>query len=263
MPTYYCLAKTSVNGEIVIQGSSVTYSASASALDSSNKSFKDAAKVATINSNTAATLAARKEVDNILTQYAYVLSDETITSMISNSLKTTLRPIIPIALKKIASTVDGINYVLNRDTTIKKDQLLRVSYGKNFLIPENLKFNNNGIFQIGVYKNRDKNKNGSLNTKSTDYQASVTLSMNCAGNTNTGTISIGTSTTIGNDTATLTINSSSTTCSPTQTFLNTGSILLNSGGKLVNSAVYLKNGAAGTTTLYDGAIGIYSSSTVV
>ena len=49
MTLYYCLAKTTVLGEMIIQGNSKTYSATASALDNSNISFVDAAEVATIS----------------------------------------------------------------------------------------------------------------------------------------------------------------------------------------------------------------------
>jgi hypothetical protein len=147
---YYCLAKTIVNGEVIIQDNTVTYSASTSAFDSSNVSFKDAAAVATINSNAAAIIAARKLVDDILLQYAYVLSDESIMSMINNSLKTTIQPIIPIALASIASTVDGINYLLNKDTTIALDEYLLIPSGQNLTVDlTQYVFDNNGFIQVG------------------------------------------------------------------------------------------------------------------
>ena len=91
----YCLAETAVNGEIVIQENSETYTASASAV-ASGATFQEAAQVATVDSNTAATLAARSAVDNILLEYSYVLSDRNITSMINNSLTTTLRLLRPV-----------------------------------------------------------------------------------------------------------------------------------------------------------------------
>lgn len=165
---YYCLAKTVVHGEIVIQGNSVTYSASASAFDSSNQSFKDAAQVATINSNAAAIIAARKAIDDILLQYAYVLSDESISSMISNNLKTSITLITPILLKEIASTVDNISYVLNKNRTILSTEFLLIPSGKYLSVPANLTFINNGIVQIGdntkVNSNTNRAKNTNLGT---------------------------------------------------------------------------------------------------
>lgn len=150
MSLYYVLANTVVNGEIVIQGKSVTYSASASAFDSANTSFKDAEKVATINSNAAAIMSVRKIIDNILVQYAYVLSDLTITSMISNGLKTEVQPIIPIALALIASTVDGINFILNKNVTIQPDEMVIVASGESLYIPAEFRLSGTGIFKIGT-----------------------------------------------------------------------------------------------------------------
>jgi len=149
MSLYYCLAETVVKGEVKIQGVSTTYSASASAFDSSNVSFKDASKVAIVDSNIAATKAARKTVDKILVQYAYVLADVHITEMINNSLKTTIHPIIPILLDTIASTVDGKNYVLNKNTIIKKYQYLLILPGKHLIVDVGkYKFVNHGIIKL-------------------------------------------------------------------------------------------------------------------
>ena len=208
---YYCLAETSVNGEIVIQGSSVTYSASASALDSSNKSFEDAAKVATINSNTAATLAARKIIDNILTQYAYVLSDETITSMINNSLKTTIHPIIPIALKNIASTVDGINYVLNKDTTINLYNMLSIPSDKTLNVPAGLSLTNDGI--INTVSNNVKSKSNMVSPVTSRRKNGDSLPCNCPSN------QVSVSGTFYN----------TTTCSVDSYVINTGATGINNG----------------------------------
>ena len=144
----YCLAETIVNGEVIIQGSSVTYSATASAL-ASGSSFESAANVATIDSNTAAVIAARKTVNNILIEYSYVLSDTDITSMINNSLNTTVHPIIPIALKSIATTIDGKNYVLNKDTIIAKYEYLLIPKGKRLTVTGKFKFINYGIISVG------------------------------------------------------------------------------------------------------------------
>ena len=150
MPLFYCLAETVVNGEIIIQENSVTYSASASAFASANTSFEAAAKVATIDSNTAAIVAARNTVNAILIEYAYVLADVNITEMINNSLKTTVSPIIPIVLESIASTVDGRIYILNKDTIIKSNEYLLIPSGKKLIVDVGIyKFENFGLLALG------------------------------------------------------------------------------------------------------------------
>jgi hypothetical protein len=164
MVLFYCLADTAVNGKIIIQGKSVTYTASASALASANTSFKDASTVATIDSNTAATIAARKTVDDILKNYAYVLADLNITEMINNSLKTTLRLIIPIFLKDIADTVDNKTYTLRQDTTIAENEFLLIPNKKTFNAPAKFIFRNNGRIQVGETGNvKSNNKNNHAN----------------------------------------------------------------------------------------------------
>jgi len=150
MALYYVSANTYVKGEVIINDNSFTYTATASALDSSNVSFKDAANIAIIHSNSAATIAARSDVDKILAQHSYVLSETTITSMINNSLKTTIRLIKPVLLETIASTVDGKNYVLNKNTIIKKYQLLFIPNGKRLVVDlSKFTFTNFGIIQVG------------------------------------------------------------------------------------------------------------------
>lgn len=149
MSLYYCLANTVVNGETVIQGSSVTYSATASALDSSDKSFKAAAKTATINSNKAAISAARKTVDSILARYSYVLSEENITSMISNNLKTVVSPIVLISLESIADTIDGINYIGNKNVNFEAYSLLIIKSNQFLTVPKKFKYTGTGAIQIG------------------------------------------------------------------------------------------------------------------
>ena len=174
----YCLAKTAVNGEIVIQENSETYSASASAL-ASGTTFRDAAKVATIDSNTAATIAARAVVDNILLDYSYVLSDENITSMINNSLKTTVQPIIPVALKAIASTVDGKNYILNKNTTIRENEYLLIRNGNSLTIDiGRFIFNNYGLIAVG--ERQDPQTKGCAGCSTTNKAAASSSTTCCA-----------------------------------------------------------------------------------
>jgi len=144
MSLYYVLANTVVTGEIVIQGISITYSASASAFDSANTSFQDAAKVAVIDSNAAAIIAARKTVNDILAQYSYVLSEVDINSMISNSLKTDIHPIIPIALRLFTNTLDGVNFVVNKNVNIGSYEMIDVGPGQHLQVPSFYRLNGQG-----------------------------------------------------------------------------------------------------------------------
>lgn len=150
MPVFYCLAKTSVIGEMLIQGNSVTYSATASAFNSSNISFKYAAKVATINSNSAAIIAARNTVNDILKKYEYVLYEENITSMINNSLKTTIHPITPIGIDTIARKNNDQRYVLFKNTTIGPYDILIIKFNQSLQCPEGIVLTNNGIIQLSA-----------------------------------------------------------------------------------------------------------------
>ena len=113
MTDFYCLANTSVLGELVINSNSETYSATSSAF-SSGTTMKDARKAATTASNSAAVATTRVLVQNILTKYSSTLSDNVITSMINNSLKTEVHPIRTIPLIQIAITSDKSNYLLKK-----------------------------------------------------------------------------------------------------------------------------------------------------
>jgi hypothetical protein len=259
---YYVLAETDVNGKLEIQDSSETYSASASALASANTSFKDAAKVATIDSNAAAIVAARKTVDDILIKYAYVLADINITQMINNSLKTTIHPIIPVLLRNIASTNDGINYVLNKSRIIGEYQRLVIPFGNTLYTPPDLELTNYGYIQIGGEIDSDGNETYKQNLKdSSTFQASYTLSMNCNGTSNptSGYVLIGSDDTTQTLGQLIITGPTTTTCTTAPTFTNSGTIILNSGGKLVNQGCFFKNSGSGTLTTNTGAVGVYSS----
>jgi hypothetical protein len=246
---YYCLAETVVNGEIIIQGTSVTYSASASAFASANTSFKDAAKVATVDSNTAATVAARKIVNEILVQYSYVLSEENINSMISNNLKTSINLITPVLLKKIASTVDNINYILNKNITISSTEFLFIPTGKSLTIPSNLKFFNNGRIQIGdnnSIPNPKRAKNTNLGAAgptacTTQFVTYVPDSGTAIG----GTYQIGTG--IADQYACLKFFKANSSSAITPVLSNQAVINNNAGGQVIVSGVSFANIQGGST----------------
>lgn len=153
MTVYYCLAETTANGEVTVQGNTATYSATTSASATSSVSFEDAAEIAIAASNAQALVVGRAQVELLLTQYAYVLSDLSITEMINNSLKTTiLEKLKGILLDKIADTVDGTNFVLNKNVTIKKGQILQIPFGFYLMVPPQFKLTNYGTIQIGGIK---------------------------------------------------------------------------------------------------------------
>jgi hypothetical protein len=257
MSLYYCLAKTVVNGKIEIQGISVTYSATADAFDSSNQSFKDAATIATINSNAAAILAARKTIDLIVAQYLYVLSDENITSMINNSLKTSINRIFPRLLKRIATTDDGINYILKKNTTITPGQYLLIPNGIVFTVPGYLIFINNGIIQIGDNTNDTFN----TNTNRADTSKLSATPTVCIGATfnvpvsssnfnNNKTVNVGTGQKYGCLNIYRDPNSSFDSFSSTDnpSYNNTGTINNYAGGQISVSGVNLENDQTSTSS---------------
>ena len=145
--TRLALAKTIVSGTITLQGNTFTFTASSSGTATGN-TVTEAKASATAASNSAAITAARASIDKILAENSAVLSDLEITSLISNNLSTTVVVYKPILLKSIATTTDGVNYTLLKDTVIKSDQWLTVPNGKTLTIA-NYHFTNNGYFQVG------------------------------------------------------------------------------------------------------------------
>jgi hypothetical protein len=145
--TRLALAKTIVKGSITLQGITHTFSASASGTATADR-VPEAKKLAVAASNSAATMAARASIYKILIDNSDVLSDLEITSLISNNLKTTVVVFKPIALASIATTTDGVNYILNPNVTIMEDQTCTIPVGKTLIGPAGNPFINNGYFQI-------------------------------------------------------------------------------------------------------------------
>ena len=144
--TRIALAQTLVTGTVTLQGKSFTFSASGSAQATADK-VNEAKKLAIMASNSAAIIAARASINKILTDNSAVLTDLEITSLISNNLSTTVLVYRPIALNEIASSTDGINYIINPNTTLGKGRLLTVPSGKTLLF--NSPFKSYGYIQIG------------------------------------------------------------------------------------------------------------------
>ena len=122
------LAKTLVQGTVTLQGKSFTFSASGSGTGTADR-VSDAKKLAITVANSAAATVARASIDAILLNNSAILSDLEITSLISNNLSTTVVVFRPLALSKIATTTNGINYYLKPNVTIEKDQRVIVPTG--------------------------------------------------------------------------------------------------------------------------------------
>ena len=175
MSAFYCLANTTVLGELFINANTETYSATSTAF-SSGTTMKDAEKAATTASNSAAISATRTVVDGILTKYSTIYSDNVINSIISNSLKTDIHPIIPIALKNIATTSDGSNFSVDKNVNLVKYQMISVLDGETLTVPRNYTLNGPGIVRIGgttaAKKSIGTAKSTSTCTASTNIQIS-------------------------------------------------------------------------------------------
>ena len=82
--------------------------------------------------------------------------------MISNNFTTTVVVYKPIGIETIATTTDGINYVISKETTIGSTQWLTVPNGINLII--DAPFTNKGYVQLG-------NKGSSATITCTSYQS--------------------------------------------------------------------------------------------
>ena len=122
------LARTKVSGSITLQGNTFTFTASASGTGWDDN-IPEAKRVAVAASNTAATVAARASIDKILTDNSAILTDLEITSLISTNLNTTVVVFRPIAIEKIATTTNGVDYKLKPNATIWEDEMLTVPSG--------------------------------------------------------------------------------------------------------------------------------------
>ena len=183
MTGYYCLAETTVNGEVIVQGNSATYSARTSGSATSDVSFEDAAKIATAASNATALVVGRAEVEKLLKQYAYVLSDLEITEMVTNNLRTQVLKKLKIILLETIAAKNGNVFTQNRNVTIKKDQILIVPSGSELIVPGTFVFNNMGELLIGT-----GNKVG--DAPSAQVTISVTDQASDSNNNNTSTCTI-------------------------------------------------------------------------
>jgi hypothetical protein len=244
--TRLVLANTLVSGIVTLQGIGYSFTASASGT-ATGSNVPVAREAAIIASNTAATLAARASIDKILLNNSSVLSDLEITSLISNNFTTTVRVFIPIALSKIATTTNGIDYFVDKETTIEADQWLMVPNGQTLSF--NAPSKNYGIIQYGDIPQTTQPSSVSPILK-TDAQNDYDYDF-----ANHGIVTVGTGhITNINANATFTnydYNGWGVTGASLQ---NYGTLNVKSGGNIVNSstASYVKNYSGGTLNINDG-----------
>ncbi len=174
MSAFFCLANTTVLGKLILKSNTETYSATSTAF-CSGTTMKDAEKAATTASNSAAISTTRKLVDSILTKYSTVLSDNVINSTIRNSLKTDIHPIIPIALKSIA-TSDGSNYSVDKNVNLVKYQMISVLDGETLTVPRNYTLNGPGIVRIGGTTAAQKSMGTTKSTSTCTAPTSIQIS---------------------------------------------------------------------------------------
>ena len=227
MTGYYCLAETTVNGEVIVQGNSATYSARTSGSATSDVSFEDAAKIATAASNATALVVGRAEVEKLLKQYAYVLSDLEITEMVTNNLRTqVLKKLKVVLLETIANSVDGRNFTLKKNVQLS-DEILQIPDGYTLKNTGKYKLDG-GTIQIGG-RNRlgtTGNASYSQDVTETTYTSTSDIYVNSFDNTSTYNVT-----------------------GPT-TYLNQGSITVGSGGSVQMQSVTFVNDGNTTSTGY-------------
>ena len=169
--TRLALAKTIVQGTVTLQGNTYTFTGSGSGTATADM-VPEAKKLAVAASNTAAIAAARASINKILADNSAVLTDLEITSLISNNLSTIVVAFKPIALATIATTADGVNYLLNENVTIEEDQICKVPAGKILTGAAGNPFTNNGYFYIygTFYAGSTLSKSAAVKAEiSTDY----------------------------------------------------------------------------------------------
>lgn len=149
--TRLALSKTLVSGTVTLQGIPYPFTASASGT-ATGSNVAAAKKAATVASNSAAVTAARASIDKILADNSAILSELEITSLISNNFTTTVKVFRPIAITAIASSTDGVNYTLKKNTTIGSDKWLTITDGMHFYTGKHT-FKIDGYFQVGSGNN--------------------------------------------------------------------------------------------------------------
>ena len=238
--TRLALARTLVSGTMTLQGNSFTFTASGSGT-ATGDIVPEAKKLAVTAANTAAIAEARASIDKILADNSAVLSDLEITSLISNNLSTTVIVYRPLALSKIATTTDGVNYVLIKDTIIGARDWVTVHNGTTFKTGK-YHLTNNGYFEIG-----DRPGSVSTTLKTTTNYASGEYNYDCSNN---GTCQV-------NYGATCSLDATYTFENYTEySDLNNYGICDNSGN-IVNSG-----GAAGVMTWPNGTFNNYDGATI-
>ena len=244
--TRLALAKTIVQGTVTLQGNTYTFTGSGSGTATADM-VPEAKKLAVAASNTAAIAAARASINKILADNSAVLTDLEITSLISNNLSTIVVAFKPIALATIATTADGVNYLLNENVTIEEDQICKVPAGKILTGAAGNPFTNNGYFYIygTFYAGSTLPKSAAFKAEiSTDYTNNGGYSIYAGG---TMTIDLGVTFTNGERASiynygTLTNNGTITNSGYESAIENTNVTTSTSTSTTINYAFFYNNG---------------------
>lgn len=117
--TRLAVAKTLVQGTVILKGISYSFSASASGTGVADKAF-EAVNLAILASNSAATVTACASIEKILSENSAVLSDLEITEAISNNLTTT----VELVEETITLFISGYAYFISKYILTKERTLV-------------------------------------------------------------------------------------------------------------------------------------------
>lgn len=213
MTTYIALAESNVLGNIDLETFSGSFTGTSSG--SGTGSTKRAAEDAALNASNKVLFAL------ILVKLGKLLDETTLASkdiknFIDNNVKAKVKIYKLLKLNAIASSKDGVNFILNKNTQINDDEYVTVENGQT-LNTGKYTFTNNGYFQIG-------DSTSSAQTKGT----TIAMVVYSSDFNNTGTVLV-------NTRGTSTIN-------PGITFSNSINTTNGSYGTLYNEGIFTNNG---------------------
>lgn len=145
MASYIALAESNVSGNITLDTYSGTYTGKSTGSGTGNT--KSAAEAAALDvSNKVLFTQILAELGKLLGKTT--LSYTEIQNLIKNNVKANARVYKLLKLKAIASSADGVNYILNKGARIKKDEYVTIEKGQSLVGPAGIPFTNSGVLQI-------------------------------------------------------------------------------------------------------------------
>jgi hypothetical protein len=108
---------------------------------------KEAAEAAALNASNKNLFAEiLKKLSELLDETK--LASKVIQNFIDNNVKAKVKVYKLLKLKAIASSTDGVNYILNKGARIKEDQYVTIEKGQTLVGPPGIPFTNDGYLQI-------------------------------------------------------------------------------------------------------------------